>query len=151
MNPAATDVWVRSRVTPAREGSATIERVGPFTPYLTQTIVEDAVAGGPGTSVHLRLWGDEVARLTILRLRRRVGLLAGCAVHIDIVRCIKPPIRPPTPDRSVRGYARSALSALPPGGQERGAGWGPRTNLPGKARVGSPSRATGTPLKTVAR
>lgn len=147
MNPAATDVWVRSRVTPAREGSATIERVGPFTPYLTQTIVEDAMAGGPGTSVQLELWGDEVARLTILRLRRRVGLLAGSA----IVRCVAPPIRLPAPERSVRGRARPALSALPPGGQQRGAGWGPRTNLPGKARVGSPSRATGTPLKTVAR
>ena len=81
---AADGLWVRARVVPARQGAAAIERVGPLTPYLTQMIVEDAVAGGHGSSVRLELRGD-APRLTRLRLQRRVQLLAGGAVRVAVV------------------------------------------------------------------
>lgn len=93
------NVWVRSRVVPGHACVAPIERVGPLTPYLTQTIVEDATGRGPGTSVRLELWGAGAGHLTRLRLRRRVALRAGPSVEVAVVRRVDPPkaYRSPSP------------------------------------------------------
>ena len=54
--------WIRARVVPASGVAGAIERVGPLTPYLTQTIVEDALAAGQGTTVLLDVrWADPSA------------------------------------------------------------------------------------------
>ena len=87
MSPTDQGVWVRVRVAPARTDAAAIERVGPLTPYLVQTVVEDAVAGGRGTTVHLQLrdpapgWSPS----TLQRLRRSIQLLAGSEVQVALV------------------------------------------------------------------
>lgn len=44
---------VRSRVFPAAAGGGSLERAGALTPYLAQTIAEDAMHAGPGTRVEL--------------------------------------------------------------------------------------------------
>jgi hypothetical protein len=128
------DVWVRSRVAPGREGAAAIERVGPLTPYLTQTIVEDAVAGGPGTSVRLELWGDDAGRLAQVRLRRRIALLAGSARKVVVMQ------------RTNLPGAGAAFAVA----QRPGSGRNLHMTLTGGTRVASPP-APPTPRRSVAR
>jgi hypothetical protein len=81
---SATDdaPWVRARVVSPRCDDSVIERIGPLTPYMTQTIVEDALAAGRGTTVHLELrWADSPHVLE--RLRWRVDLLTGRGIRVS--------------------------------------------------------------------
>ena len=60
---------VRASVLRAGHSSATLVRVGPLTSYLTETIVEDALAGGPGGHVEIELsWAEGTHVLRTLRL-----------------------------------------------------------------------------------
>jgi hypothetical protein len=82
---SATDdaPWIRARVVPPRCDHSVIERIGPLTPYMTQTIVEDALAAGRGTTVHLELrWADSPHVLE--RLRWRVDLLTGRGIRVAV-------------------------------------------------------------------
>jgi len=75
--------WIRSRVVPASGVSGAIERIGPLTPYLTQTIVEDALAAGQGTTVLLDVrWSDPSP--LVESLRRRVELLTSRGIHVAL-------------------------------------------------------------------
>jgi len=75
--------WIRARVVPGSGVSGAIERVGPLTPYLTQTIVEDALAAGQGTTVLLDVrWADPSA--LVEALRRRVEVLTSRGIHVAL-------------------------------------------------------------------
>ncbi len=77
--------WIRARVVPPCCDDSVIERVGPLTPYMTQTIVEDALAAGRGTTVQLELrWAE--APQVVERLRRRVDLLTGRGIRVAVRR-----------------------------------------------------------------
>jgi hypothetical protein len=90
--------WVLARVVPAC-GACAVERVGPLTPYLTQTIVEDARAAGRGSRVQLEL--TQPASLQVLEaVRRRLRLLTGRDIRIAVG-----PRRRRRQDRPVRGPA----------------------------------------------
>jgi hypothetical protein len=83
MNPADDAPWIRARVAPPRAGGATIERVGPLTPYLTQTIVEDALVAGRGSTVLLEIRSDDSTQV-LRRLQRRVQLLTGHGIRVTV-------------------------------------------------------------------
>ena len=75
--------WIRARVVPASGIAGAIERIGPLTPYLTQTIVEDALAGGQGTTVLLDVrWSDPSKLLE--SLRRRVEVLTSRGIRVAL-------------------------------------------------------------------
>jgi len=75
--------WIRARVVPASGVSGAIERIGPLTPYLTQTIVEDALAAGQGTTVLIDVrWADPSA--VVEALRRRVEVLTSRGIHVAL-------------------------------------------------------------------
>ena len=85
--------WIHARVVPPHCDESVIERIGPLTPYMTQTIVEDALASGRGTTVQLELrWGESPKVLE--QLRRRVDLLTGRGIRVAVSR------REPKPKRS---------------------------------------------------
>jgi hypothetical protein len=75
--------WIRARVVPASGVSGAIERIGPLTPYLTQTIVEDALAAGQGTTVLLGLRGADPSAL-VEALRRRVEVLTSRGIRVAL-------------------------------------------------------------------
>jgi hypothetical protein len=76
--------WVLARVVPAC-GACAIERVGPLTPYLTQTIVEDARAAGRGSRVQLEV--TQPTSLHVLEtVRRRLRLLTGRDIRVAVRR-----------------------------------------------------------------
>ena len=75
--------WIRARVVPASGVGGPIERIGPLTPYLTQTIVEDALAAGQGTTVLIDVrWADPSA--LVEALRRRVEVLTSRGIHVAL-------------------------------------------------------------------
>jgi hypothetical protein len=75
--------WIRARVVPGSGVAGAIERIGPLTPYLTQTIVEDALAAGQGTTVLIDVrWTDASAPLEALR--RRVEVLTSRGIHVSL-------------------------------------------------------------------
>ena len=75
--------WIRARVVPASGVSGAIERIGPLTPYLTQTIVEDALTAGEGTTVLIDVrWAD--ASAVVEALRRRVEVLTSRGIHVAL-------------------------------------------------------------------
>jgi hypothetical protein len=63
--------------------SGAIERIGPLTPYLTQTIVEDALAAGQGTTVLIDVRWAEASAL-VESLRRRVEVLTSRGIHVAL-------------------------------------------------------------------
>lgn len=75
--------WIRARVVPPHCDESVIERIGPLTPYMTQTIIEDALACGRGTTVQLELrWAGSPQVLE--QLRRRVELLTGRGIRVAV-------------------------------------------------------------------
>jgi hypothetical protein len=83
MIPPDEAPWIRARVFPPRCDDPVIERIGPLTPYMTQTIVEDALAAGRGSTVQLELrWAESPQVLE--RLRRRVELLTGRGIRVAV-------------------------------------------------------------------
>jgi hypothetical protein len=77
--------WIHARVVPPHCDESVIERIGPLTPYMTQTIVEDALASGRGTTVQLEMRSPD-PRHVLERLRRRVDLLTGRGIHVALRR-----------------------------------------------------------------
>ena len=74
---------VRASVLRAGHSSATLVRVGPLTSYLTQTIVEDALAGGPGGHVEIEL--SRVEGTHMLRtLRLSLDALAARGITVAV-------------------------------------------------------------------
>jgi hypothetical protein len=74
---------IRARVVRAGLAAAALERVGALTPYLTETIVEDAFAAGPGSRLQVELSrpdGDHLLRT----LRLSLDALARRGVAVDI-------------------------------------------------------------------
>jgi hypothetical protein len=82
--------WIRARVVPPHCDESVIERIGPLTPYMTQTIVEDALASGRGTTVQLEMRSPD-PRHILEHLRRRVDLLTGRGIHVAVRRGANPP------------------------------------------------------------
>ena len=75
--------WIRARVEPPDGIGGAIERIGPLTPYLTQTIVEDALSAGRGSSVLLDVrWTD--ATQLVESLRRRVEVLTNRGIQVAV-------------------------------------------------------------------
>ena len=79
---------VRARVRRGGHSSGTLVRVGPLTSYLTETIVEDALAGGPGGRVEIELTPTDSAHL-LRTLRRSLDALAARGVAVE-VRAARP-------------------------------------------------------------
>jgi len=77
--------WIHARVVPPHCDESVIERIGPLTPYMTQTIVEDALASGRGTTVQLEMRSPD-PRHVLEHLRRRVDLLTGRGIHVAVRR-----------------------------------------------------------------
>ena len=78
-----TTPWIRARVEAADGSGAAIERIGPLTPYLTQTIVEDALSAGRGSTVVLDVRWDSPRQL-LDALRRRVELLTNRGIQVMV-------------------------------------------------------------------
>jgi len=74
---------VRARVRRGGHSSGTLVRVGPLTSYLTETIVEDALAGGPGGRVEIELTPTDSAHL-LRTLRRSLDALAARGVAVEV-------------------------------------------------------------------
>jgi hypothetical protein len=74
---------VRASVLRAGHSSATLVRVGPLTSYLTETIVEDALAGGPGGRVEIELTPADGAHL-LRTLRLSLGALAAHGIVVEV-------------------------------------------------------------------
>ena len=74
---------VRASVLRAGHSSATLVRVGPLTSYLTQTIVEDALAGGPGGHVEIELSRVE-GTLMLRTLRLSLDALAARGIAVEV-------------------------------------------------------------------
>jgi hypothetical protein len=85
--------WIHARVVPPHCDESVIERIGPLTPYMTQTIVEDAIASGRGTTVQLEMRSPD-PRHMLEQLRRRVDLLTGRGIHVAVRRCASQPRTP---------------------------------------------------------
>ena len=74
---------VRASVLRAGHSSATLVRVGPLTSYLTETIVEDALAGGPGGHVEIELTPTDSAHL-LRTLRLSLDALAARGITVAV-------------------------------------------------------------------
>jgi len=74
---------VRASVVRAGHSSARLVRVGPLTSYLTETIVEDALAGGPGGRVEIELSLAEGAHL-LQTLRLSLDALAARGITVAV-------------------------------------------------------------------
>jgi len=74
---------VRASVLRAGHSSATLVRVGPLTSYLTETIVEDALAGGPGGRVEIELSRAEGTHL-LRTLRLSLDALAARGITVEV-------------------------------------------------------------------
>ena len=79
---------VRASVLRAGDSSARLVRVGPLTSYLTETIVEDALAGGPGGRVEIELLRVDGAHL-LRSLRLSLDGLAARGISVE-VRAARP-------------------------------------------------------------
>ena len=79
---------VRARVWRGGHPSGTLVRVGPLTSYLTETIVEDALAGGPGGRVEIELLRVDGAHL-LRSLRLSLDGLAARGISVE-VRAARP-------------------------------------------------------------
>jgi hypothetical protein len=77
--------WIHARVVPPHCDESVIERIGPLTPYMTQTIVEDALASGRGTTVQLEMRSADPPHV-LESLRRRVDLLTGRGIRVAVRR-----------------------------------------------------------------
>ena len=62
---------------------ATLVRVGRLTSYLTETIVEDALAGGPGGRVEIELSPADSAHL-LRTLRLSLDALAAHGIVVEV-------------------------------------------------------------------
>jgi hypothetical protein len=80
--PQATP-QVRASVMRAGRSTATLVRVGPLTSYLTETIVEDALAGGPGGRVEIELSPMDGAHL-LRTLRVSLDALAAHGIVVEV-------------------------------------------------------------------
>ena len=74
-------IW--ARVLRADPAAATLVRVGPLTPYLTETIVEDALAAGPGSRLQVELSRADGAYL-LQSLHLSLNTLASRGIAVDI-------------------------------------------------------------------
>ena len=74
---------IRASVRRAGDSSATLVRVGPLTSYLTETIVEDALAGGPGGRVEIELARAEGTHL-LRTLRLSLDALAARGITVEV-------------------------------------------------------------------
>ena len=74
---------VRASVLRAGHSSATLVRVGPLTSYLTETIVEDALAGGPGGRVEIELTPTDCAHL-LRTLRLSLDALGARGIAVEV-------------------------------------------------------------------
>jgi len=74
---------VRASVLRAGDSSARLVRVGPLTSYLTETIVEDALAGGPGGRVEVELSPTDGAHL-LRTLRLSLDALAARGIAVEV-------------------------------------------------------------------
>jgi hypothetical protein len=75
----------------AGHSSATLVRVGPLTSYLTETIVEDALAGGPGGRVEIELArADSTHMLRTLRLSLEALAARGITVEVRTASAGRP-------------------------------------------------------------
>jgi hypothetical protein len=74
---------VRARVLRAGHSSGTLVRVGKLTSYLTETIVEDALAGGPGGRVEIELSPTDGAHL-LRTLRLSLDTLAARGIAVEV-------------------------------------------------------------------
>jgi len=74
---------VRASVLRAGHSSATLVRVGPLTSYLTETIVEDALAGGPGGHVEIELSQAEGTHM-LRALRLSLDALAARGITVEV-------------------------------------------------------------------
>ena len=74
---------VRARVRRGGHSSGTLVRVGPLTSYLTETIVEDALAGGPGGRVEIELTPTDSAHL-LRTLRLSLDALAARGIAVEV-------------------------------------------------------------------
>ena len=74
---------VRARVLRPSRSSGTLVRVGPLTSYLTETIVEDALAGGPGGRVEIELTPTDSAHL-LRTLRLSLDALAARGIAVEV-------------------------------------------------------------------
>ena len=82
LEPHATP-RVRASVLRAGHSSATLVRVGPLTSYLTETIVEDALAGGPGGRVEIEFSRVDGAYL-LRTLRLSLDALAARGILVEV-------------------------------------------------------------------
>jgi hypothetical protein len=67
----------------AGQSWATLVRVGPLTSYLTETIVEDALAGGPGGHVEIELSRAEGTHM-LRALRLSLDALAARGITVAV-------------------------------------------------------------------
>jgi len=74
---------VRARVRRGGHSSGTLVRVGPLTSYLTETIVEDALAGGPGGRVEIELTPTDCAHL-LRTLRLSLDALGARGIAVEV-------------------------------------------------------------------
>ena len=74
---------VRASVMRAGHSSATLVRVGRLTSSLTQTIVEDALAGGPGGHVEIELSRVE-GTLMLRTLRLSLDALGARGIAVEV-------------------------------------------------------------------
>ena len=74
---------VRARVRRGGHTSGTLVRVGPLTSYLTETIVEDALAGGPGGRVEIELTPTDCAHL-LRTLRLSLDALGARGIAVEV-------------------------------------------------------------------
>ncbi len=78
-----TVLRVRARVVRAGPSAPALERVGPLTPYLAETIVEDALAAGPGSRLRVELSRPDGTHL-LRTLRLSLDALAARGIAVDI-------------------------------------------------------------------
>ena len=85
MTALAPHATPRVRVSVLRAGQswATLVRVGPLTSYLTETIVEDALAGGPGGHVEIELSRAEGTHM-LRALRLSLDALAARGITVAV-------------------------------------------------------------------
>ena len=88
-SPAAFDrfatrpTWFCSRVTPASLGTSVLERSGALTPYVTETIADDALCVGPGARLDVSV-SLSASDAIVREVRTRLAWLLrrGIAVRV---------------------------------------------------------------------
>lgn len=81
--PMEQGTFVRASIAPANEPNAVLERAGWLTPYLTETIAEDARRAGPGARLDVRVISTAANGL-VAALERALGRVraSGAAVSL---------------------------------------------------------------------